>query len=183
MNIFSKKIIPLLVIPFLINTANAQVQPKTSMSTHEAKCAIWLCLPAGFGQGCGQPYREFKKALKKGRNPLPSWSSCRDPRTPAAVAPYSMNYGYFTYINNGNGRVIERRGRNCPSTGIYSTEKTWEGDYRLTWATAICTTRYEFKTTFNDYIHVESSVGKSYEYTISNEFKPYVISRKRYYSH
>jgi len=39
-------------------------------------CAIWLCLPGGFPQGCGGAYTEFKHRIKKGRPPLPDLSSC-----------------------------------------------------------------------------------------------------------
>lgn len=39
-------------------------------------CAIWLCLPGGFPQGCGGAYSEFKHRIKKRKPPLPALSSC-----------------------------------------------------------------------------------------------------------
>lgn len=50
--------------------------PTKSYAESDAACAIWLCLPTGFGQGCGDAKSEFKKRIKKGRSPLPDLGSC-----------------------------------------------------------------------------------------------------------
>ncbi len=42
----------------------------------EEACAIWLCLPAGFPQGCSGAYSEFRDRLREGHSPLPDLSSC-----------------------------------------------------------------------------------------------------------
>ena len=45
-------------------------------ANHEDACAIWLCLPSGFGQGCGGAEHEFKHRIKHGKPPLPDFMSC-----------------------------------------------------------------------------------------------------------
>ncbi|EOX8575804.1 Uncharacterised protein [Salmonella enterica subsp. indica] len=47
-----------------------------SRAASQDECAIWLCLPAGFGQGCDAAKSAFKKRIRKGKSPLPSFSSC-----------------------------------------------------------------------------------------------------------
>ncbi len=49
----------------------------SAMSQKDAACGIWLCLPSGFGEGCGPSYSEFKRRIKKRINPLPSIASCQ----------------------------------------------------------------------------------------------------------
>lgn len=48
----------------------------SSKAASQDECAIWLCLPGGFPQGCGGAYNAFKNRLKKRKAPLPSFSSC-----------------------------------------------------------------------------------------------------------
>lgn len=89
------------------------------------KCAIWLCLPAGFAQGCGGAKSEFRKRIRKGRSPLPSWSSCSAPNKNGNhdPQPYSYQRVYKTYMvydrNPYTMNVIE--GRNCSNGKIYSS--------------------------------------------------------------
>ena len=45
-------------------------------SASESECSIWLCLPVGFPSGCGKAKSAFKKRIRKGKSPLPSFSSC-----------------------------------------------------------------------------------------------------------
>ena len=40
------------------------------------ECAIWLCLPGGFPDGCGGAKSAMYKRLKKRKPPLPSFGSC-----------------------------------------------------------------------------------------------------------
>jgi hypothetical protein len=61
-------------------------------------CAIWLCLPGGFPSGCGGAYSEFKKRLKKGREPLPKLSSCTNEGTSGR---YQMGVEYFEQCKEG----------------------------------------------------------------------------------
>jgi hypothetical protein len=39
-------------------------------------CSIWLCLPAGFPEGCKDAYAAMKKRLRKGQSPRPPLASC-----------------------------------------------------------------------------------------------------------
>ncbi|CAM3173068.1 conjugal transfer protein TraL [Vibrio tubiashii] len=50
--------------------------PTKSYAIDNAACSIWLCLPTGFGQGCGDAKSAFKKRIKKGQSPLPDLGSC-----------------------------------------------------------------------------------------------------------
>ncbi|MCW6016240.1 conjugal transfer protein TraL [Serratia marcescens] len=50
--------------------------PKVAYAASQDECAIWLCLPGGFPDGCGGAHSAMLKRLKKGKSPLPSFSSC-----------------------------------------------------------------------------------------------------------
>ncbi|MGO4746761.1 hypothetical protein [Serratia quinivorans] len=51
--------------------------PKISVAASQDECAIWLCMPAGFpGNECNAPHNAMLKRVKKGKSPLPSFSSC-----------------------------------------------------------------------------------------------------------
>lgn len=53
------------------------VFPKVSVAASQDECAIWLCMPAGFpGSECSAPHKAMLKRVKKGKSPLPSFSSC-----------------------------------------------------------------------------------------------------------
>ncbi|WP_298642587.1 hypothetical protein [uncultured Cardiobacterium sp.] len=39
-------------------------------------CAIWLCLPAGFPDGCEGAKKAFKKRMRRGRAPMPPFEQC-----------------------------------------------------------------------------------------------------------
>lgn len=49
---------------------------KDKVNINQDECAIWLCLPAGFPQGCGSAHKAMLKRLKKGRSALPDFNSC-----------------------------------------------------------------------------------------------------------
>lgn len=61
------------VVPNGGDSANSGVGTK---QINEDECAIWLCLPGGFPEGCGKAHSAMTKRLKKGKSPLPSFSSC-----------------------------------------------------------------------------------------------------------
>ena len=174
----------MIVSTSLLNQAQAQ------MSDHEADCAIWLCLPAGFPSGCGQSLSKFKDRIKHFKPPLPSFSSCAvSPDSTlnldfsAPEAPYQVFRGYVVYINNGNG-VTRTEGRSpiagkCPYNGEITTTKTYSSRGRIIkeeWLSAICTRTQEFSTTLNDYTYVYSESGKPLEVT-KGTFKPKLLKR------
>jgi len=62
----------------------------------EDSCAIWLCLPAGFPQGCSGAYGEFMHRLKKRRPPLPDLSSCTTgPNGEKSSGRYELGYNEY----------------------------------------------------------------------------------------
>ena len=42
----------------------------------QKECAIWLCLPAGFPEGCSGAYSAMKRRLRKDQSALPPFSAC-----------------------------------------------------------------------------------------------------------
>ena len=40
------------------------------------QCRIWLCLPAGFPEGCSGAYSAMKKRLRRGQSARPPLASC-----------------------------------------------------------------------------------------------------------
>ena len=70
------------------------------------ECAIWLCLPGGFGEGCGDAYRAFVDRItdvtSKGKRKftdLPNFSVCVDqePSDTAASLGSEMTYESISY--------------------------------------------------------------------------------------
>jgi hypothetical protein len=50
-----------------------------SVSAHafsRKQCSIWLCLPAGFPEGCSDAYSALKKRLRRGQSARPPLASC-----------------------------------------------------------------------------------------------------------
>lgn len=43
---------------------------------NEDECAIWLCLPGGFPEGCDKAYSAMIKRLEEGKSSLPNFASC-----------------------------------------------------------------------------------------------------------
>ncbi|WP_258086625.1 hypothetical protein [Xenorhabdus bovienii] len=138
-----------------------------AQAASQDECAIWLCLPAGFGEGCGGARSAFKKRLKKGKSPLPSWESCAVGNDPE---PYSYKRKYKTYTNYGKGKISTGNGRNCPENGdIYWDISRYSG------IQAICTNTEIYTTTFYDgsgvYVHEEERWGKPLSETMNKNFK------------
>jgi len=74
---------------------------ETKASEQDA-CAIWLCLPAGFPQGCSGAYGEFKHRIKKGKSPLPSLLSCTTgPNGEKTDGKYELGYEYYEPCKKG----------------------------------------------------------------------------------
>lgn len=140
--------------------------PQEAKAASDKECAIWLCLPTGFGSGCGDAHKAFKKRLKKGKSPLPNWNSCSEGNDPE---PFVFRTTYYTVMNNGK-RVTESSGRNCPDDGYIRTDYLHGGRVK-----AICTVMEKYVTTMNDdgsqFIHDEERWGRPLEET-KGDFKP-----------
>lgn len=75
---------------------------KTAKAASQDACAIWICLPGGFPSGCGGAFSEFKKRIKKGRDPLPRLSSCTTgPNGETVDGHYQLGYERFEPCENG----------------------------------------------------------------------------------
>lgn len=89
--------------------------PTTIYAASQDECAIWLCLPAGFPGGCGGAKSAFKKRIKKGKSPLPSFSSC-------AVSSPSLPQSKLSYDNYSVKHIgAHRRCVTYSSNGEYCT--------------------------------------------------------------
>nr|AKN40336.1 TraL [Vibrio tasmaniensis]AKN40730.1 hypothetical protein [Vibrio tasmaniensis] len=42
----------------------------------DAECGIWMCLPTGFGDGCSDSKRAFKRRIRHFKPALPRFESC-----------------------------------------------------------------------------------------------------------
>lgn len=144
-------------------------------SYDQVACGTWLCLPAGFAGGegagslggvtCSDVKSRFSKMLRKGKNPLPSWSSCKAPEAPEAEQPYTIDWGYYIYENFGN-QVIKRR------SGVYFSGRgniEYSGG-RILETTSTCrrttitqigvyAAGWSVSNTFNDYVYWEWNTG------------------------
>lgn len=72
-----------------------------AMAASDDECANWLCLPAGYpgGANCEGPFDAMMDRVKKGKSPLPNYSSCasKDAYDPAVAM--SQKYGNATFYN------------------------------------------------------------------------------------
>lgn len=68
--------------PDEINSNNLSLDQQNTISTaqnsasDDTDCAIWICLPFHFPDGCSNAKSRFKKRIRKGKSPLPDFSSC-----------------------------------------------------------------------------------------------------------
>ncbi len=92
---------------------------KPSYAASQDECAIWLCLPGGFPQGCGAAHSAMIKRIKKKKPPLPSFGSCSE----GGSGNYRMGYepfepckqGFELNIDDNNNEQSAR----CVSNNVY----------------------------------------------------------------
>ena len=78
------------------------LNPSPGYSASQDACAIWICLPGGFPSGCSGAYSEFKKRIKKGKDPLPRLSSCTTgPNGEKVDGHYQLGYERFEPCDDG----------------------------------------------------------------------------------
>lgn len=78
------------------------LSPVKAKAASEDACAIWICLPGGFPQGCSGAYSEFKHRIKKGRPPMPELSSCTTgPNGERANGRYELGYERYELCKEG----------------------------------------------------------------------------------
>ena len=80
-----------------------------------ADCQIWLCLPAGFPSGCESARKAYRKRLRKGKAPLPTFSSCAvgDNGQATADGEFTFREQSLRRIVDNNGNVRFERGFSC----------------------------------------------------------------------
>lgn len=62
-------------ILFVITSFSSFFVPPALAASQE-ECAIWLCLPTGFPDGCGSAHSAMIDRIEDFKSPLPSFSSC-----------------------------------------------------------------------------------------------------------
>lgn len=87
-----------LIASVSISLAALTYLPAPAQAVSEAACSIWLCLPAGFPEGCSAAHSEFRHRLKKGKSPLPPFSSCA---VGGSTGTYEMGYQLFDECKEG----------------------------------------------------------------------------------
>jgi hypothetical protein len=50
----------------------------SAFAASQDECAIWLCLPSGFGEGCDGAHRAFHKRIARHKSPLPQFQECSE---------------------------------------------------------------------------------------------------------
>ncbi|MGL5290027.1 MAG: hypothetical protein ACRC9N_11205 [Aeromonas sp.] len=63
-----------------------------AVAASQDECSIWLCLPTGFPSGCSAAKKAFVKRVKKGKSPLPDFSSCAAKDDGASKLTYKEGY-------------------------------------------------------------------------------------------
>lgn len=87
------------------------------MAASDDACAIWMCLPTGFGEGCSGPHKEFRKRTRRHQPAMPPWPSCEKESeyTPVIRDTYTNKTGVATVIPAHT--ICARRDKNsCIST-------------------------------------------------------------------
>lgn len=94
----SKALLLSLILPFgsFISTP--------ALAVSEDECAIWLCAPGGFPEGCSAAKSAMIKRIKKGKSPLPDFSSCAVKDETTGSDPKD-----FTYTFNRVIRIREHK--------------------------------------------------------------------------
>ncbi len=96
---------------------------KTALASSQDACAIWICLPGGFPSGCGGAYSEFKKRIKKGRDPLPKLSSCTTgPNGEKVDGYYQLGYERFEPCDEGYVLREKQQGYRATQGLCYRTQ-------------------------------------------------------------
>ncbi len=99
------------------------------------ECAIWLCLPGGFPQGCAAAHSAMLQRLKKFKPPLPDFGSCAEGGSGSYVLgyePYEPCIEEFELSHNTDARPAQcvynlrytyNEGGICAGEGITTTER------------------------------------------------------------
>jgi len=81
------------VILSIVSSTNSQ----KSYAASQDECAIWLCLPSGFAQGCSSAYSAMIDRIKSKKPPLPPFGSC----STGGNGNYKMGYEVYAPCKSG----------------------------------------------------------------------------------
>ncbi len=70
---------------------------KSAYAASQDECAIWLCLPGGFPQGCSAAHSAMVKRIKSRKPPLPAFGACSE----SGSGSYQMGYEPFEPCKEG----------------------------------------------------------------------------------
>ena len=108
----------ILIFAFIVMFPSEQ----KAIAASQDACAIWICLPGGFPSGCGGAYSEFKRRIKKGRDPLPKLSSCTTgPNGERIDGHYQLGYERFEPCEDGYVLREKRQGYRASQGACYLT--------------------------------------------------------------
>ncbi len=105
----SKKLSWLLISTFLVYGSNVSLAIAQSSllgggASQDKACAIWLCGPYGFPEGCSDARSEFFNRLSdKSVMAVPSYSTCSDasPLSVGSTGSYVLGYAPYRLCPNG----------------------------------------------------------------------------------
>lgn len=88
----SKALLLSLILPFgsFISTP--------ALAVSEDECAIWLCAPGGFPEGCSAAKSAMIKRIKKGKSPLPDFATCAVKDDITGTDPKDFTYSFDRVI-------------------------------------------------------------------------------------
>lgn len=111
------------ILLVMLMTGFVILSHKAAYASSQDACAIWICLPGGFPSGCGGAYSEFKKRIKKGRDPLPKLSSCTtSPNGEKIDGHYQLGYERFEPCDDGYVLREKRQGYRAAQGVCYRTQ-------------------------------------------------------------
>lgn len=73
-------------------------QANEAVAASENECAIWLCAPGGFPNGCEPPHAAMMSRIKRDKSPIPDWNECFSSKDVPGGGSGSANYGPVAYI-------------------------------------------------------------------------------------
>lgn len=100
-----------------INTANLSesqnqlIAQEINESSDDDECAIWLCLPNKFPEGCANAHKRFHKRIARHQSPLPPFSSCIKEVKNMMIS--GMSGSVMSYDNNNAAYIPKHRKTTC----------------------------------------------------------------------
>lgn len=71
---------------------------QVASAASQDECAIWLCLPGGFPQGCGAAYSAMIDRIEDRKPPLPDFGACAVNPPPGSGSHMTFSWGMAAYV-------------------------------------------------------------------------------------